>query len=131
MGGIPASEELRVGAPANPDAFLPGTTSAPIVGHTWDPRIDHTSFAPDAVLDFVIVSLAPANAPSPAGTVLVDLGPTYLFFRTVGEPGAPFDFPIPDDCGLVGTELFTQGGSIGSGGEIELANALDVVAGSI
>ncbi len=38
-----AGETLRVGVPANPEVFLTGRTSKPVVGQTWDPIVDHTN----------------------------------------------------------------------------------------
>ena len=38
------SETIRAGAPANPSALLPGQSNGPVLGMSWDPRIDHTSF---------------------------------------------------------------------------------------
>jgi hypothetical protein len=127
-GAVAASETARLGNPPNPAAFLPGRTSAPVVGGVWDPRLDHTSFAPGATADFVLVDLRPPiNVPSGRGTLLCNVPPPAQ--RFFGPPGADFSLAIPNDCSLLGLAVCTQGGSIVSG-TFQLANALDLVIGS-
>ena len=126
---LAATEAVRVGTPANASAFLPGQTSGPLLGATWDPRIDHASFAPDAVLDVAFVSSLAINLPlGAAGTLLCDPSGALLF--EASAPGANFAVPIPDDCGLHGASLCVQGASVTAGGGLALANALDLVLGS-
>lgn len=131
--GIPpvaGTEIARLGSPPNPAVLLPGVTSGPVVGATWDPIIDHAAFAPGAILDVLAVSLVSpgaVNIPTPAGTLLCDISVEPLLFTTA--PGTPFTVPIPDDCDLVGVPLCTQGVSVDAGG-LALTNALDIAVGS-
>lgn len=124
---IAATETVRLGTPPNPNAFLPGITTPPILGTTWDPVIDHTTFAPLAALDLVGITLSPANLPlPPLGTLLCDLSqPPYLFTTT---PGTPFSIPIPNSPNLPGVSLCAQGASTDAS-TAQLANALDIVLG--
>jgi hypothetical protein len=127
-----AMEVSRAGTPPNPAAFLPGVTTAPIVGRTWDPVIDHASFLPAAAVDLVAVTLAPANLPIPPyGTLLCDvLTPPLMLFTSPG-PGAPFSIPIPCSCDLIGLGLCSQGASVDAGGAtVLLTNALDITIGT-
>ena len=122
-----ASETTRLGTPPNPDAFKPGQTSGPVLGATWDPVIDHTTFLPAAVLDFAAFSAVPSNISlPPLGTLLCAL-------PTVGASavtaGTPFAFFIPVDCSWVGLGLCCAAGSIDAGGAIKLTNALDITLG--
>ena len=123
-----ASETVRLGTPANPSALLPGATGAPIVGSTWDPVIDHSSFAPAAIFDFLAVSATSSNIASPLGTILCGVSPFLVVSNP--SPGSPFAVAIPGDCVNVGLALCTQGASISASGSIELANALDIVIGT-
>lgn len=116
------AETPRLGVPANPWALLP-STNGPVSGTVFDPRIDHTTFLPDATLDLLGVGFGPANAPIGAGTLLLDAG--GAFFLT-GPPGAPFLLPIPTDNSLVGFPFVIQGASIAPG-ETLATNAIDVV----
>ncbi|QDU66173.1 Kelch repeat-containing protein [Engelhardtia mirabilis] len=124
---VGALETVRLGTPPNPAALLPGTTSAPVVAETWDPVIDHSSFLPGAVLDFVAIGLTPSDVPSPLGTLLCGAAPISI---VTGAPGEPFGFEIPADCGLAGTVLCTQGGSIDAALVVGLTNALDITIGT-
>ncbi|MEM7310961.1 MAG: VCBS repeat-containing protein [Planctomycetota bacterium] len=124
-----ASEVVRVGSPPNPAVLLPGQTSPPIAGATWDPLVDHTSFVPRAALDFLGLSTAAVNVPTPFGTLLCAPGPAGLTFTA--PPGQPFSLAIPDDCTLVGVALCAQAASLDSGPTITLTNALDLVVGSL
>ncbi len=124
----PSNETPRLGTPPHPNALLPGVTSGPIIGATWDPMIDHTTFFPTAVADFVAVSLqAPINIPLTIGTLLCQVpAPAQIF---IGPPGVAFSIAIPFDCSLVGLAACSQGGSFGTG-MIQLTNALDIVIGT-
>jgi hypothetical protein len=124
----PATEAIRLGWPPNPCAFLPGRTTGPIVGAIWDPVVDHETFAPSAVVDFVGVDLVgPLNFPSPYGLVLITPPPSSQLFFAL--PGAPFSIRIPNDCALIGVHAWSQGGSFNGPG-LELANAIDIVFGA-
>jgi hypothetical protein len=121
---LPASESVRLGTPANPNALLPGVTSRPLIGSTWDPVINHSSFFPGALIDVLALAVVPINAPSPFGTLLCN--PLVLL---AGAPGVPFAFAIPANCSLAGFALYTQGAST-DGISIVVTNALDVIVGS-
>ena len=124
-----ATETVRLGVPPNPNVLLPGLTSGPTIGNTWDPFIDHTSFATGATLNFLGIStLAPINAPLAIGTLLIVPPPgPQVFLQT---PGLPYAIPIPNDCALVGVTGVCQGGAITPGARAELTNALDLVLGT-
>ncbi len=128
LGGVTATETVRLGSPPNPDAFLPGRTSGPVVGATWDPVLDHTSFHPAAVADFVAISSGPANIPLPIGTLLCQPPAPELTFSS--PPGVPFALAVPQSCSLIGLNASAQGAAIDAVGGLLLANALDVVFGT-
>lgn len=128
----PSTEVVRLGSPPNPDAFLPGVTSGPVTGQTWDPTVDHTTFVPSSLADFMIISGLSINSDLgvPLGTLLVD--PLSSFFKVVvTTPGTPFSFPIPDVPAFVGVQLFTQAGSIDQVFQGHLTNALDLTIGDV
>lgn len=105
-------------------ALLPGLTSGPIVGATWDPAIDHSSFFPGALLDVLGLSFVATNVPSPFGTLLCT--PSVLF---AGPAGAPFPLGIPANCSLAAVAFTAQGAST-DGVSILVTNALDVIVGT-
>ncbi len=129
--GQASLEESRLGTPANPNALLPGVTSGPVLGATWDPVVDHTTFFPGAVSDVLVANPdgLQINVPSAIGTFLCNPppGPGLIF---LSPPGAPFTVAIPGDCGLVGHRACTQGASIDALGTARLTNALDITIGS-
>jgi len=123
-----AAELVRLGTPPNPLAFLPGVTTAPVLGATWDPVIDHTAFLPAAVLDVVGITVTSLNvAVPPLGTLLCD--PATTIVTVTSAPGVPFAVPIPLDCMFAGAQLCSQGASIDAAGNLRLANALDITLG--
>lgn len=127
---IVASETVRLGVPANPNVFLPGQTSGPIVGETWDPVVDHTVFTPSATIDMLVIGFSGAiNAPLGVnGTLLCDV--TLIPPMLLTNPaGTPFSIFIPDDCAFVGLTACTQVASFDAQG-FHLTNALDVLIGS-
>jgi len=143
---VAASEAVVLGSPPNPHALLPGQTSGPVVGSTWDPRVDHTSFVPHAVLDALFVQrtsalpgagagllAAPFTAgsgagPSLLGTLLCDPWSARLTDRV--PAGTPFAIELPASCTLVGTRWCAQAASVDAHGTIRLTNALDVTIGT-
>ncbi|MEM7309848.1 MAG: hypothetical protein AAF682_24440 [Planctomycetota bacterium] len=125
---LPASQTVRLGVPPNPLAFLPDPAGGPLVGGTWAPFLDHTTFQPGAALDFVGVSAAAVNVPGALGTLLCDPGAFGVVLTSA--PGTAFAVPVPDDCGVYGATLCAQGGSVDGGGTFALANALDVTVGT-
>ncbi len=125
-----AAEVVRLGTPPNPAALLPGQTSGPLIGQTWDPVIDHNGFFAGAMSDFYFISFMASNLDLGApGTLLCEIGPLLFTVVTGLDVGAPFDIPVPMDCALAGGEFCIQAGTInGSGGH--LTNALDVTIGT-
>lgn len=119
----------RLGSPANPDAFMVGT-STPFLGSLWEPFVDHTTFEPAAIGDFIVFSPAQINFDlAPHGTLLVGL-PVNDFIPVNFSPGTPFAIPIPDECILVGATLSAQAGSSSDGVDFQLTNALDITFGT-
>jgi hypothetical protein len=125
---INAVEAPRVGLPANPTAFFPGLTSKPVLGKTWDPRVDHTSFMPSALFDVVAVAVQSANVPTALGTLLCSLTPPLQLYTR--PAGVPFAIPVPNVCELAGVVLIAQAGSMDVAGTIALTNALDITIGT-
>ena len=126
--GPAAVETQRLGSPPNPAAFQAGVSSGPVLGASWDPVIDHASFAADAILDVVIVDVGPPiNVPFGSGTLLCSIPAPELIFTAA--PGAPFAIPVPDVCALAGLAACSQGASVSPTTGLVLANALDLVFG--
>ena len=126
-GAVLATESVRLGTPPNPNAFLPGATSGPVLGQVWDPSL--APFVTSPILDFMGISAGSVNLPSPIGTILCNPPAPGLTFT--GAPGGVFQVPIPPDCGLAGAPLCAQGGQVAATGAIALANALDLVLGTL
>jgi|GEM_PF-2745137 len=127
---LPSAEVVRLGSPPNPNALLPGQTSGPVIGATWDPIIDHTSFVPVSLADFLIITPLPVNSDfgPPTGVLLCDPTTSFLKVLTV-TPGTAFSFPIPNVPAFVGVTLCAQGGSIDPAFNAVLTNALDLTVG--
>ncbi|HEX5050802.1 MAG TPA: hypothetical protein VFZ65_03435 [Planctomycetota bacterium] len=121
---VAAVESVRLGTPPNPMALVPGISSGPLLGATWDPAIDHSSFFPGALIDVLGLSTTAVNVPSPFGTLLCN--PIVLL---AGPAGAPFPLALPPNCAFAGFPICAQGAST-DGVSILLTNALDVVVGS-
>lgn len=125
-----ATEVVRLGMPANADALRPGVTPAPIIGQTWDPCVDHTTFLPDAEIDVLALTLNPTNFTLPeSGTVLCQLPEAIPFLTTIA--GRPFTLPVPANCDLLGLTVCTQAFSVHAVGDIALTNALDITFGNL
>jgi hypothetical protein len=125
--GSTSAQVIRAGTPPNPLAFLPDPAGGPILGGTWSPFFDHTSFLPGSLLDLILVSPSPVNIVLPGyGTLLCTL-PASPIIVSVATPGT-FAIPVPFSCGAMGITLCTQGGST-DGVSFALANALDVTLG--
>ena len=124
---IDAEETPRFGTPPAPPGFFPGLTP-PLLGQTWDPVVDHAIFEPGAVLDLLAINAAPANIPSPIGTILCDpLAPTII---VSGVPGSPFAVPVPPAPELAGKSLCSQVISVDPLTGLHVTNALDIVLGT-
>jgi hypothetical protein len=120
-------EVVRLGSPANPNAFLPGQTGPPTQGQSWRPRVDHSSFMTNAVSDMILISLNPENVfVSPYGTLLCQ----QPFLRTFSNanPGSAFNLNIPPNAG--GVSFSAQAVSTDASGQMLLTNALDCTIGS-
>ena len=128
--GVLGEQTVRLGSPPNPDALVPAPTG-PTVGVPWSPWIDHGTFAPDALVDVLIVSERAANLTTPWGTLLCATAGPPPALRFPNPPGTAFAIPVPDDCGLVGLELCTQVATISKDATIVLTNALDVRVGNL
>jgi len=121
-----SAETPRNGTPPNPDVLQPGVTIGPVLGSIWDPRIDHTSFVPDATLDILAISIAPLDFSAPPyGTVLC----TAPVFSAFAIPTTAFAVAIPNDPTIVGAVLCTQGASW-DGTDVLLTNAIDITLGT-
>ncbi len=124
-----SAEVARLGSPPNPSALLPGLTSGPVIGSTWDPVVDHSTFLPGATFDFLGITATAVNLDlSPLGTLLCD--PALIVTIETVAAGTPFAVPVPPDCIFVGVGVCTQGASVDALGTIRLTNALDVTIGS-
>lgn len=122
-----AKEEVRAGTPSNPLALLPGQTSAPIIGQTWDPIVDHTNFVANPALDIGVFSNTQANIPHPQfGTILCGQWNNSLSI----QPGQAFDIPIVNDVNLLGAQLTMQCITLDYSWGLHLTNALDITVGS-
>lgn len=135
FGFVSAPSEVSRNSVANPnpEVLLPGVTSGPAIGKTWDPIIDHTSFLPGATTDLLEIAVSPSELfLPPFGTVLIDAFsfPPIEFTTT---PGTPFAVPLPLNCDLVGAQLYAQGISVDPSLfptiDIRLTNALDITIG--
>jgi hypothetical protein len=123
-----ASETTRLGFPPNPHAFLPGVTTGPVVGATWDPVV--TRFQPGDIAQFIGVDLnGPLNVPTQWGTLLIWPPPNPQLFWNA-QPGTPFSLPVPNDCALVGQPAWAQALSVDFALTIVFANGLDLVFGT-
>ena len=117
-------EVVRLGSPANPDAFRPGQTRPPTAGQVWDPMVDHTTFMPSAVTDMIAISLNSANIYLPPYGTLLCQRP-FLRTFTNSSAGTPFSLSIPAGAG--GLTFSAQAVSMDATGQLLLTNALDCV----
>jgi len=130
---VPAGEGaalqiVRAGNVPNPEVFLPGVTSGPVIGQVWDPVVDHSSFLPAALADFMLISAIPTDVPlGPPGTLLCL--PPYALTLFNFTPAAPWAVPIPNEPTFVGLGLCAQAGSSPDGSSFQLTNALDLLIG--
>ncbi len=132
-GQVASQQSVRLGTPPNANAFRVGVTSGPVIGQTWDPVIDHTTFAPNALIDFLLLALGPANTQVPGISTIGILlcAPATAVSLTSFVPGTPFAFAIPNDPSFLGVQITTQGGSLAMGmPRVFFANALDLVIGN-
>ncbi|MFT5290714.1 MAG: hypothetical protein ACI8QS_001747 [Planctomycetota bacterium] len=125
----PADAVVRNGSHSNPLCYR--ATSLPSLGTTFTAEIDTTSQGGSAVLT-LIAGYGSALGPlgSSYGEILVD--PTSDLILSSGKaPVAGIGvhgIPVPNDIGLLGFTLYTQGVLLGGGAS--LCNAIDLVVGN-
>lgn len=122
---VVAVQAPRLGTPANPNVFLPGA-QLPVLGASWNPSIDHTTFFPGSVRDFMLLTAGATNAATPFGTLLCDLSAVVVLSKL---PAANFAVPVPLDCRLAGGRVYTQGVAV-TATQLGLTNALDLRIGT-
>ena len=127
-GTVTPQEVVRLGQPANPDAFRGGLTGGPAVGSSWYPYVDHGVFTPTATFDFLMLSIQPPiNVPTSIGTLLCLVPPPSQIFS--GPAQVPFALSVPLEPHLIGFSATTQAGSV-AGGVPHLTNAIDIIVGT-
>lgn len=127
LNGAPAGVAVRLGTPPNPDVLRPVSGHGPVIGTSWGPVVDHSTFLPNATLDFLAFGFHAASTASPYGAVLCS--PLVDGFGLAA--GQPFVFPIPNDTSFLGATLCLQAGSGDPAqGVFQLTNALDVTIGT-
>jgi len=124
--GVPATQVVRQGSPANTLQLRPGPTR-PILGTTWEPFIDHTTLSTNPMVDVAMFGDSPANVPLPGlGTVLIDqVFASYL----TATPTESFSLQIVSNPALIGLQVNVQGVSVGANFTYTLTNALDITLG--
>lgn len=126
---VTPQEDTRLGTPPNPNALLPGQTSGPVAAGIWDPVVDHGTFVPGAVVDYLLLSVAPVEVPLGIKGTLLCSAPFLLVIPNL-SPGTPYAIPVPNDAGLLGIGFCAQAASSSGGPQFKLTNALDCVIGN-
>lgn len=121
-------QESRLGSPPNPDVLRPDPSGPPVLGDAWEPFVDHSSFAPFALFDALLISQGEINLPTPLGTLLCAIPASPIV--EVTAPGNRFQVVVPQDCSFLGVELCTQAASLEAGGALFVTNAMDILIGS-
>lgn len=130
QGTASASSTVRLGTPPNPDVLRTGATGGPILGTTWDPFIDHSSFVPNSVLDYLVIAFQDTNFSLPAGNGTLLVLPLGGQTTAIASVGTNFQVAVPNDFGLSGAFAFAQAAAFPSGpSSFVLTNALDLVVG--
>jgi hypothetical protein len=119
---------LLDGSGVNP--MLLANLSLPKIGSTWSCEIDASAHAGATLATLQGRKREHPGRPTPWGELLIDMSSRRVFATTrvpdiAGH--ARFDFPVPYDLSIVGSELTVQGGILGGGGE--LLNAIRLVIG--
>ena len=122
---VPADAVVRLGTPPNPEVL--SSVTAPKIGATLSLAIDHDSWLPGAVSDFLLISNQVVNVPSAKGTLLVGLGPGSAMITL--PVTTRLDLPVPGWCALVGVAISVQVFTTDGGG-YSGSNALDLVLGT-
>ncbi len=117
----PAASVPRNGSGLNPAGFV--ETQPAVLGGTWRTTVDIAT--PGAVASVVAVANAPLQVLSGFGELLVDVGDLAAPPSLAAGVHA---IPIPNDCLLLGLELFAQAATLRVG-KVQLQNALDVRLG--
>jgi hypothetical protein len=101
--------------------------SQPTIGTTWTVDI----FANETAWVYLAASLGPGNAPTPYGSVGLDLATTAGIALTVPTPGhdpvATVQWPIPNSPALVGFAMWVQAIAVPPGLPARLTNTIAVV----
>lgn len=128
-GQTPSNEVMRNAAIPNPNVFMPGEGGRPVVGGLWAPTVDHTTFEPGAIGDFMLISAAPLELDFGSKGFLLCSPP---FAATLFDiPYSPeFEVPIPDNCIFVGLTLCAQVGAAINTNDFRLTNAIDFTIGT-
>lgn len=94
----------------NAATLLPGVTTAPLVGETWDPMIQLAPGEVPAAPFLLLVGEGPWEVPSvgvaPNDVFLVN---PFGFFTFMSSATLQFSVPIPPNCHLAGLPLTAQG----------------------
>ncbi len=100
----------------------------PVLGSTWNPRID-ASGHPGAGLTVAVGAFSAVEVPSGFGVVLVDISVPFAAVSVAPSGGgtAVHSIAVPASILFAGVPVFTQGAILGGG--VELTNALDIVLG--
>ncbi len=118
---VTATEVVRTATPPNPLTLLPGVTTRPLLGATWDPVLVNSP--PSALVDVLAIGFAPVHVPTPFGVALCE--PAAMW---IAPPGAAFAVPLPTSFVFLGAQLYAQGASLSSG-PLLLSNGLDLTLG--
>ncbi len=121
---VTATEVVRQATPPNPLTLLPGVTSRPLLGSTWDPVIGNAPS--NGTFDLLALGFVPLHQPTPVGIALCD--PVAV---EVALSGTPFAVDFPLEYTFLGLPLCTQGASLTSASTMSLSNALDITLGDL
>lgn len=117
----PSSSTVRAGG--NPTGFT--ELSPPVIGGNWTTAVDIAT--PVHLVSLVAVGSGPTSVPTPFGNLLIDI--TAGFLAPLNVSSGMHQIPIPNDIGLVGLALSTQGATAVFG-TLALNNAIDIVIGT-
>jgi hypothetical protein len=117
---------VRNGGGGNPVSYA--TASAPALGSVWSATIDIAT--PGHVLSVLAVSnMGTASGIFPGGGIVGELLVQPSFYSVSVSAGS-HGFAVPSQPSLLGLKMATQGATVDAGGQVFLANALDLVIGA-
>lgn len=126
QGPFFAVASSRLGWPANPDVL--SWSGPPALGRVLELSVDHTTFLPNAVGDFLIVSSFPNNFFLPQnGTLCLDL--SRIIGTQLRLAGERFEIQLPRGCPWLAQPVILQAVSLGPAGGIRFTNAVDCQLG--